>query len=152
MRGFFRGWRRKLGCVTLLLACVVTGWWIRSFYICDDIRVPGRTPAFHLFFTLPNWFGWVWVENADGGVPPRYRSGKTAYSTTVHEYSYRPYRFVYGNVDPKHPLAQTMEAGPHFYLSYWMVVLPLTLLSAYLLLSKPRLRKTAPMMHASNQT
>ena len=31
MRDFFRGWMRKAGCVTLVMACVLTSAWLRSF-------------------------------------------------------------------------------------------------------------------------
>ena len=37
MGNFFRGWRRKLGVVTLLLACVAMGGWVRSLVIKDRI-------------------------------------------------------------------------------------------------------------------
>jgi hypothetical protein len=33
MSDFFHGWRRKAGCVTLVMACVVTSAWIRSLYL-----------------------------------------------------------------------------------------------------------------------
>lgn len=36
MREFFLGWRRKAGCVTLLMACALMGAWARSQYISDS--------------------------------------------------------------------------------------------------------------------
>ena len=35
MREFFRGWRRKIGVVTLLMALVAMGGWVRSLYSVD---------------------------------------------------------------------------------------------------------------------
>jgi hypothetical protein len=35
MRDFFKSWRRKLGCITLLMAVVVTTAWVRSLFIGD---------------------------------------------------------------------------------------------------------------------
>ena len=35
MREFFKGWKRKLGCVTLVTACLLMGMWIRSQRIHD---------------------------------------------------------------------------------------------------------------------
>ncbi|MDB5345631.1 MAG: hypothetical protein JWP89_4008 [Schlesneria sp.] len=36
MREFFRGWRRKTGCITLVMACVVTGLWVRTLFFSDQ--------------------------------------------------------------------------------------------------------------------
>jgi hypothetical protein len=38
MREFFRGWRRKAGVFTLVLACAVTALWVRSLSCCDHIH------------------------------------------------------------------------------------------------------------------
>lgn len=136
MREFFRGWKRKIGVLTLLLACALTTGWMRSFYVCDDIRIPGRDPAFHLFFTLPNWFGWVLVENPDGGISPQNRSVRTSSIVRARHHSHRPYHFIYGNVGPDSEWARAMEACPHLYVSFSWIAIPLTMLSGWLLLSK----------------
>src|SRR4051794_19488286 len=39
MRDFFKGWRRKLGCVTLVMACVFMAGWVRSIGISDWITL-----------------------------------------------------------------------------------------------------------------
>ena len=39
MGEFFRGWRRKLGVVMLVMACVFTGMWVRGFAFEDAIRL-----------------------------------------------------------------------------------------------------------------
>lgn len=36
MREFFRGWRRKVGCLILLIAFVLSVIWVRS-YLADDV-------------------------------------------------------------------------------------------------------------------
>lgn len=41
MREFFRGWRRRLGCITLLMAVVVTIGWVRSLFIGDWASICG---------------------------------------------------------------------------------------------------------------
>lgn len=40
MKEFFRGWRRKAGVVTLLMACVITTLWMRSLSHADDLFIP----------------------------------------------------------------------------------------------------------------
>lgn len=39
MREFFRGWERKLGALTLMLACVFTAGWVRSLAMTDFLVV-----------------------------------------------------------------------------------------------------------------
>lgn len=46
MREFFRGWRRKVGCVTLVMACVLTTGWVRSIGQSHAVQFPlGRQIA-----------------------------------------------------------------------------------------------------------
>lgn len=37
MREFFKGWRRKAGLVTLVIACMLMGLWMRSYGTMDQI-------------------------------------------------------------------------------------------------------------------
>ena len=39
MGEFVKGWRRKVGCVTLMLACVFMAVWVRSTQVEDILRV-----------------------------------------------------------------------------------------------------------------
>jgi hypothetical protein len=52
MHEFFRGWRRKTGCVILVVACFLMIGWIRSLVWRDStiIRTDSDT-AYHLFTT-----------------------------------------------------------------------------------------------------
>ena len=36
MVAYFKGWRRKVGCVTLVLACVIVAGWVRSYKATDN--------------------------------------------------------------------------------------------------------------------
>jgi len=40
MRAFFSGWRRKIGCVTLLMALAFMGGWVRSLSDTDVFEAP----------------------------------------------------------------------------------------------------------------
>lgn len=42
MRDFFKGWRRKVGCVTLVMALACIGLWIRGYDVGDRITFDGR--------------------------------------------------------------------------------------------------------------
>jgi NADH:ubiquinone oxidoreductase subunit H len=46
MRAFFAGWRRKVGLVTLVIAMVFMGGWLRCFVVDD--------------FELVDFDEWVW--------------------------------------------------------------------------------------------
>src|SRR5580698_5128736 len=59
MREFFRGWKRKVGVVTLLMACVLTVGWMRSWTITDWYIIRGRDNALHSFVSSNNWVGWI---------------------------------------------------------------------------------------------
>jgi len=39
MRHYLQGWRRKAGCIALLLACVFGYWWARSCFITDVLCI-----------------------------------------------------------------------------------------------------------------
>ena len=41
MREFFKGWRRKMGCVTLLMVCALMGAWARSYSVFDSMQFTG---------------------------------------------------------------------------------------------------------------
>jgi len=44
MGEFFKGWRRKIGVLTLVMACVMMGAWVRSFGRMELIHIcPGRS-------------------------------------------------------------------------------------------------------------
>lgn len=47
MRDFFESWRRKVGCATLVMACVFAAGWLRSMSIADSLI--SRTSLFVSF-------------------------------------------------------------------------------------------------------
>ena len=142
---FFHGWRRKLGVMTLAMACVFTLGWMRSLYFCNGYLILSDDPAFHLIYSVPNRFGWVFVKNEGGIIPRHYRSGERGRRVNAaNPESDRPYVLIYGPVESTHEVAQAFERGPQWCLPYWSIVIPLTLLSAYLLLSKPRSKPAKP--------
>ncbi len=98
MGEFFKGRKRKVGVVTLVMACLFMGGWVRSYSNCDSIRVSYNR-------CLASYEGVI----------------------SMNQIHFSPCTY--------------------WSFSYLYIVLPLTLLSAYLLLSKPRKStqtKTAP--------
>lgn len=98
MLDFVRGWKRKVGVVTLVVACVLMAAWLRSIYRPRQFDLTVSTFIWSQDGSLEFWHEYI-PEGVVWRGPPDV------------EMSWRvPYR--------------------HF-------VLPLTLLSAYLILSKP---------------
>jgi hypothetical protein len=141
MREFFRGWRRKVGCATLVMACLVIALWIRSIYFVDELRlfcgnVCSRNQSLELEpanWDLEFWASQKWVTYSTDGQPSGYDA-----DTDPHD----PNHIVWY----LHMLGIGIGKWPDGWLltiPYWSVVVPLTLLSAFLILSKPRRKKTA---------
>ena len=117
MREFFQGWRRKAGLATLAMACLLTVAWMRSFVIGDRLQV-----ASHFLISAGGGVEWQFDRTGD-----------------LIDWTSAP-------VDPDgifFLFRMGSQIRRTIYLSYWSLVLPLTLLSAWLLLIKPRPAKSA---------
>lgn len=154
MREFFTGWRRKAGCIALVMACVLMAGWARSADTFDFVGANGRLSRVGIESVCgrikvirtsplgdPNLFNFTsgpvehleYVKTtADGKhelIPalgsPTWRLDWIGFHTSVGDY-------------PTYSSTIRMSV---LIVPYWAVVLPLTLLSAYLILWKPRKRK-----------
>ena len=103
MREFFRGWRRKVGVVTLVLACVFTGFWVLSLISSNKLVIE---------FSRTNDFAKSIELRSEGGMMQYVESTE----------------LYFGDHDNEVLFAHT----------YWSIVIPLTLVSLWLLLTKPR--------------
>jgi hypothetical protein len=130
MREFFQGWRRKAGTVTLVLALAVAGIWMRSRIVCDTLQFKFRGRLHDI----------VSYSNQTSGVSWKYELE----FPEVMDWGSVPLKEV--DVDDiEGTLANYREAYrdlgfSEWHIPYWSLVLPLTLLSAYLILGKPRKR------------
>jgi hypothetical protein len=121
MREFFRGWRRKLGCVTLGLACVVTVFWLRSL----------ATPNESLFF--PD-------KSAD---PGSFAGIATRPNTLVIlKYDSPLAKDLILNGQPL--MALTAVISSSCEIPFWSLVIPVVIFSAILLLWPSRRLKPNP--------
>lgn len=113
MREFFRGWRRKMGCVTLVMACALMGLWLRSGVIDDLIS-----------------FEYAGVDYMvlcqDGAISVGTSNSKS------------PSLFSFGHFSDSRGWLVHMDHKTEL----WKAILPLTLLSAYLLFWNPRKRNS----------
>jgi hypothetical protein len=141
MREFFRGWRRKVGCVTLMVACILLCGWVRSRTKTDELRIyfSGMHPmVIHstvesVAVTFPTErhlgnkpFGLWWSTTEPWPISQRERPPITWQESWE-------WRWL-GITQIDKPYHKALA------VSYWSLVIPLTLLSAYLILWKPRKR------------
>jgi hypothetical protein len=150
MREFFRGWKRKIGVLTLGLACVLMMVWARSNFVWDSLEIPfGEGTA----FGLSSLFGGIDVYRTTAREKGWVKYPLTWYASNVlteedADEDFRPYNpwtipYAY---EWRWDLAG-FHAGVTRVLGfkcedcmipYWFVVLSLILFSAWCLLTKPR--------------
>ena len=152
VREFFRGWKRKLGVVTLVLACLVMAAWLRSLRTRDTFQ--RRVSNNSLTFVISNrsWLYWQSVresfplqlespESQPGGMNLR-----PFVITTFHFEQLADDTSYFGvlNTERFGLLINGRRVFPGLTLSvwavpYWSIVAPISLFSAWLLLSAPRI-------------
>ena len=126
MREFFKGWRRKVGCVTLVVACVVAIAWGRSVRVRDTVEF-GFNGSSHYVFISDGRIEWSRWWYRDGRQP-----NKTLTWISGPEF-----------IPPWMLIPERVPPASTWAIPYWSLVIPLTLLSAYLLLWKTR-KRTEP--------
>lgn len=157
MREVFKPWRRKIGVLTLLMACVFAVAWLRSFRMNETITIRSGTFTHESLVSVERRVGWLrsrdQIESADRELGLTFPHWWYAALPGIRPDPARPF---FGSADV-HWRWQFLGAGsgeiPAFSSDFddssarhidfvvipdWAVVVPLTLLSAYLLLTKPR--------------
>lgn len=145
MLPFFHCWRRKAGCVTLVMSCVCMAAWVRSLSTKDEVSLRQNIGVTHHLISNHSRFAWKTVTIDD---PVSTNFLITFYfSELAKDDGFCFYRgpdpqwiwrrewcgFEFGEFRPNGP-PWTEEI---WVIPYWSVVVPLTLISAWLLLSKP---------------
>ena len=153
MMEFFRGWRRKVGCMTLTMALAFMAVWFRSQSIADEFS--DDTNDYWVVQTVGGYVVW-WKERVDytnfsGAIDGMGVNGLTWKKRTIHEAdtelanifgdSARSVLFGLESATSRHGptlgssgivITRTLWKLPLLWL-----VLPVTLFSAFLLLTKP---------------
>ena len=150
MGEFFYGWRRKTGVVTLVMASVFMGLWVRGCSVIDRI-VFTRKPSPYLTSILLSHQGMLWEKTESltptGGafannlwsvwtINKEWSDPQSLLTTwyPIVKWRWRIFGFDCGvcfNSDGDFRFAFCL-------IPYWSVTIPLTLISLRLLLSKPR--------------
>jgi hypothetical protein len=123
MNTIFRSWKRKAGCVTLGLAVALTGSWMRSQFAPDILcwSIGRRT---EVIISSDGNLSW-WRLATEEPVKSFWNPGFVKQSTDGSHYAMIGKWFV------------ELDAANSCPVPYWTFALPMALLSAYLLFSKP---------------
>ena len=147
MNDFFRGRRRKSGCVTLVVACAVLLVWIRSLIVEDNIVIEG-SPSTHSLVSSGGTCKWTRISPVERNhriqwvttdiKPDR----KDVWKGRQTHWRWKWCGFDFGVVTFsttlwKYNITST-ELHKVWQIPYWSVVLPLALLSTYLIIGKRR--------------
>jgi hypothetical protein len=140
---YFRGWKRKIGLMMLAMALVLTGEWVRSLNTFDELGIPWGS-CMHFISSSTGTLGW-WRNSgfsSDDQLSHSFQTRRTSKSEFEDvfvqfqmEWSFRWDGFRCGK-SKLHKLQIWM-------IPYWSIVFPLTLISAWCLLIRPRTKTVA---------
>jgi hypothetical protein len=132
---YFTPWRRKFGVLTLVMACVFAAGWVRSISIEDQIQIkpPDRWHRFlHVFESSHSVISWVALDMQFGEIQWQSAPVGADRETMLLEWF------------PQYAERREKKYVKNWEVPYWSIVIPLTLLSAWLLLIDPRKRANSP--------
>jgi len=135
MGELFKGWRRKAGCVALAMACVFAAGWVRSLGNSDEIEFKSVFGNVHSLNSRGGHVEWVqWNDRIPPEGPWTWWSSPDSEIPADRDVLILPHHIERTDWYP-HGRTTT---GTGIRVRYGSIVIPLTLLSAYLLLNKPR--------------
>ncbi len=150
MRTFFQGRRRTAGTVTLVLACVLMAGWVRSLTFIEGVSIPVGMKRSASLVSNDSSLVWLTQHGDAFFLFPQFISRRFSdiddrlFENPFFEWRGKWCGFGFGiSVDGTKQVGNQivqMTPGTVAVIPYWSVVIPLTLISAYLLVSKPRNR------------
>jgi hypothetical protein len=132
---FFRGWRRKVGCVTLLMTLGFMAGWVRSLITMDELTVPGIR-ATHYLNSTDGTLGW-WMRINDPNLGPSFqtrRSNSSEWASVLEQIDIH-WTFKWCGFGCGESHRNQLQI---WMMPYWSIVMPVTALSAYLLFVNSR--------------
>lgn len=135
MRAFFNGWRRKAGCLILAMASILTVIWFRGMKAPEQISIHGSG----IVRSSNGLLIWSRLSSQDSTKGLR-RDVSMAYGNTRTGWQWGQFHF--GQLIHKSHMLRSNTSFTDRYevwqIPHWSIVILLSLLSAYLILWKPR--------------
>lgn len=145
---FVHGWRRKAGCVSLVMACLTCAAWVRSISVIDNFYIPQRDS----FYSLESVAGTFRVSRFTPRmleIPFQWNSNENIRTARIEPWWEASVEWSWDFGD-FHAGVATIQVNRDemryrlWMIPYWSVILPLTVLSVYLILWKPRPKMESP--------
>ena len=130
MKDFFDSWQRAAGCVVLVIACGFMGGWIRSLLHQEEEIALTVYDRVHSFCSEPGFISWMAWNDPSGATWAKMPAEWNTQLESIRRYKTKPVLGV-----------------KEWSASYRSIVIPLTLLSAALLLSRHRRTSTKHLHH-----
>ena len=124
MGKFFHGWRKKFGCVTLLLACVFAMGWVRSLFALDQF--PFGTSC---SLRSDSGFIAVWILKTI----PEEKENEMEIQPSIAE----PFVYFSSHAKVSSQVDNDILRLEIRGVAYWVITIPLTFISLWMLLSNP---------------
>ncbi len=143
MGDFFHGWRRKLGVVALLMACLITTAWVRSLRVEDRLvffSAKNALQSLHAWNGAVSWTSFYGKTESDSVVLTKAFRNWSTFPAFTGLVRYERY-FLWLGVFPACEVSSAGMQGAMCLVSYWSIVVPLMLLSGYLLICQPQPRR-----------
>lgn len=141
MIAFFQGWRRKAGVVALVMTCIATSGWIRSWRIRDIVWVPIRTSTHGTIDSNDGSVALGIRQRVDSGervLRPQWSSiDATALDELLSMYN-NTWTWRCGGFG----FVDTPWGYGFWVIPYWLIAIPLSAISACLLFGRPRSKST----------
>ena len=140
MGEYFKPLRRKIGVLTLGLACVAAAGWVRSQTVTDRLSFKVNNRTWHTLFSCIEGVGWQRDRyEADlQSDPDVFDLLEWQSDEDTNRYNMEPYASLKYWPIFRFDISRPNPDMKSVYVRYSVVVIPLTLLSAWLLLSKSR--------------
>lgn len=143
MSHYFKSWRRKIGVVPLVMGCLFAAGWVRSLNCEDAVVICCNSHQEYTLFSSSGLFG---MTDSYERLPVQRQHWPMFDSSTKRLFAPAVFadtrltwhwkRWGFGCVEYLGFRSNGCRFV-HWFFPYWSVVIPLTLLSVWMLLSKP---------------
>ena len=141
MRESFQGWRRKVGGLTLLMASFFMGAWVRSLTYTEIFDFAKGDYTTDILYSFDCAFVWRKVFQESPDLRTTFQEWESV-PTTRHRYQFLTddriiWIWRWAGAGLGIHVVKPNDLSYFVILPYWFIALPLTSISAYLLISKP---------------